>query len=125
MSQQGYYIMSDQVLSRRKLHNPKAFAPSVYIPYWLIQIPLSIVSANAKLLYGRMAHWSCEQGQVCRSVSQLAQELNLSISDTKEHLKELEENNLIKQFKSSNDKSISFELCENKWINEEISIVYE
>jgi DNA-binding transcriptional ArsR family regulator len=76
-------------------YNPKSHAPSVYIPCWLIQIPTSLLSTNAKMLYGRLAQWSNEKGDVYRSAKQLSSELGTPQRTIERHLNELRDVGLI------------------------------
>ena len=75
--------------SPKKLHNPKSHAPAVYIPCWLIQIPINLLSHGAKMTYGRLSQWATSNGTVFRSANQLAQELGCSSRSIKDYLSEL------------------------------------
>ncbi len=79
----------------KKIHNPKANVPAVYIPCWLIQIPVQKISHGAKLLYGRLAQWSREDGTVYRSKNDLKEELGISLRTLGDLIKELKDVGLI------------------------------
>ena len=85
--------MSDKQI--KKLHNPKSFAPAVYIPCWLIQVPNKLLSFAAKCLYGRLSQWCSESGDVFRSYNQLAEEIGSTKRSINEYLRELRECGLI------------------------------
>lgn len=79
----------------KKIHNPKANIPAVYIPCWLIQVPIQKISHGAKLLYGRLAQWSREDGTVYRSKNDLKEELGVSHRTLGDLIKELKDIGLI------------------------------
>ena len=110
-----------------KLHNPKSFAPAVYIPCWLIQISSSLLSHAAKILYGRLAQWSNESGQVYRSVPQLSEEIGASRSAIDRHLKELKEAKLIGTFHPQAGGVNHFEFYDHEWMHAPIKkqLVYK
>jgi len=104
----------------RKLHNPKAYTPSVYIPCWLIQVASSVLSHQAKLLYGRLSMWSNENGKVFRSVFQLSIELGCSKSTIDRTIKELKDANLIGTFHPFKGGINHFEFYDHPWMHEPI-----
>lgn len=105
----------------KKLHNPKSHAPAVYIPCWLIQIPNSILSYAAKILYGRLAQWSNESGDVFRSYNQLAQEIGSSKRSINEYLRELRECNLIGTLQPQAGGLNHFVFYDHPWMHEKIN----
>lgn len=79
----------------KKIYNPKADVPAVYIPCWLIQIPVQKISHGAKILYGRLAQWSREDGTVYRSKNDLKEEVGVSLRTLGDLIKELKDVGLI------------------------------
>jgi len=104
-----------------KTHNPKAHAPAVYIPCWLIQIPSSQLSHQAKLLYGRLAQWSSAKGTVHRSTNQLSQELGMQQRVIERGLKELREVKLIETYQTECGGINHYRFLEHDWMNEPIN----
>lgn len=104
----------------RKLHNPKAYAPSVYIPCWLIQVASNLLSHQGKLLYGRLAQWASESGKVYRSVPQLAEELGCSKSTIDRTIKELKDCGLIGTFQPKKGGISHFEFYDHEWMYQPI-----
>lgn len=104
----------------KKLHNPKAYAPAVYIPCWLIQVPSNLLSHQAKLLYGRLAQWANESGKVFRSVPQLSEELGCSKSTIDRTIKELKHTGLIGTFHPSKGGVNHFEFYDHEWMYQPI-----
>lgn len=111
--------------SSRKLHNPKAHTPAIYIPCWLIQVNVKLISHGAKLLYGRLSQWANTKGKVFRAVHALAEELGVSVSAIERYLKELRDLNLIGTFQPQKGGINHFEFYEHEWmyidINEHLS----
>lgn len=101
----------------KQLHNPKSNAPSVYIPCWLIQVSVHLISSNAKLLYGRLCQWSNEEGVVFRSAPQLAQEIGTSIRQIERHLKELRDSELIGTFQPQAGGLNHFNFYDHPWMH--------
>ncbi len=104
----------------RKLHNPKAHTPAVYIPCWLIQVPDSKLSLGAKMVYGRLAQWSNTKGQVHRSSTQLSHELGMSKSPVDRYIKELKNVGLIGTYQASKGGVNYFEFYDHEWMYEPI-----
>jgi hypothetical protein len=104
----------------KKTYNPKAHAPSVYIPCWLIQVPVSLLSYQAKLLYGRLAQWANEAGKVFRSVPQLSEELGCSKSTVDRTIKELKDVGLIGTFHPKAGGINHFEFYDHAWMYDPI-----
>jgi len=104
-----------------KTHNPKAHAPAVYIPCWLIQIASSQLSHQAKLLYGRLAQWSSAKGTVHRSTNQLSQELGMQQRVIERGLKELREVKLIETYQTECGGINHYRFLEHDWMNEPIN----
>ena len=100
----------------KKLHNPKAHAPSAYFPAWLIQIPDSQLSLGAKMVYGRLAQWSNTKGQVHRSSNQLCHELGMSKSPVDRYLKQLRKAGLIGTFQAEKGGVNHFEFYDHEWM---------
>ena len=105
----------------RKIHNPKAYIPSAYIPAWLLQIPHCNLSTGAKLLYGRLAQWSNSKGQVHRSTKQLCQELGMTKSPMDRFLKELRDVGLIGTLQVVEGGVNHFEFYEHEWMTAELA----
>ncbi len=103
--------------SQIKTHNPKAHAPAVYIPCWLIQIPSSQLSHQGKLLYGRLAQWSSAKGTVHRSLPQLVEELGMSKSTIDRTLKELKEVGLIGTYQVESGGINHYKFYDHKWMH--------
>jgi hypothetical protein len=104
-----------------KTYNPKAHSPAVYIPCWLIQIPASQLSHQAKLLYGRLAQWSSAKGTVHRSVRQLTEELGFSSDCIERSLKELRELKLIDTYRIEAGGVNYYRFLEHGWMNKPIN----
>jgi DNA-binding MarR family transcriptional regulator len=68
---------------------PKGFT----IPFWLYGMPG--LSANAKLLYARLAYMAHEDGYCWISEWQLAGEMNITIKKLQRHIADLKEADLI------------------------------
>jgi hypothetical protein len=113
--------------SPKKLHNPKAHAPSAYIPAWLLQVPLNLISAPAKLLYGRLSQWSNERGIVYRSTNDLSLELGASSRQIERFIKELKDVGLIGTYHPQAGGVNHFEFYDHPWMHEEINknLVYK
>lgn len=106
---------------KAKLYNPKANAPAVYIPCWLIQIPSSQLSHQAKLVYGRLAQWSSAKGTVHRSTNQLSQELGMQQRVIERSLKELREKGLIETYQAELGGVNHYRFLEHDWMSEPIN----
>lgn len=111
----GNYTMS------KVLHNPKSHAPAVYIPCWLIQVPISLLSHAAKITYGRLSQWANESGIVYRSVPQLSQELGSSIGSIEKYLKELKDVGLIGTYHPQAGGVNHFEFYDHEWMHNPIN----
>lgn len=105
----------------KKLHNPKAHAPAVYIPCWLIQVPNKLLSHAAKMLYGRLAQWSNTKGKVYRSVPQLAKEIGTERRQVDRYIKELKDAGLIGTFHPQKGGVNHFEFYDHSWMYEPIN----
>ncbi len=103
-----------------KLHNPKAYAPAVYIPCWLIQIPSSKLSHGAKIVYGRLAQWSNAKCQVHRSTKQLCDELGMHSRMIERYLKELRDAALIGTYQIQEGGINHFEFYDHDWMRDPI-----
>ena len=104
-----------------KLHNPKSHAPAVYIPCWLIQVPVKLLSHAAKLIYGRLSQWCNETGKVYRSSRQLSEEMGTSISSVEKYLKELKDCGLIGTFHPQAGGVNHFEFYDHDWMRAQIN----
>jgi hypothetical protein len=102
-----------------KLHNPKSFSPAVYIPFWLIQVPIKSLSFGAKFTYGRLSQWADELGRASRSLKQLAAEIGESTDSIEIYLKELIDAKLL-GIRHQQDVINYFELYDHPWMNEVI-----
>ena len=100
----------------KKIHNPKSNAPAVYIPCWLLQVPVQLLSSNAKILYGRLCQWSSEDGIVFRSAPQLAEEIGTNARQVERHLKELRDAELIGTFQPQAGGLNHFEFYDHEWM---------
>lgn len=112
---------NNRSIQLRKLHNPKANIPAVYIPCWMIQIPLKLLSHGAKMCYGRLSQWSTTSGKAYRSCPQLAQELGVSVSAVERYLKELKDAQLIGIFHPQAGGVNHFEFYDHPWMYEPIN----
>lgn len=101
----------------KKIYNPKSHAPSVYIPCWLIQVSTKLLSTNAKMLYGRLAQWSTEEGDVFRSSMQLSEELGTPSRTIERHLKELRDVKLINTLQPQAGGLNHFEFLYHEWMD--------
>jgi hypothetical protein len=102
---------------RKQRHNPKAHAPALYIPCWLSQVSTSLISNHAKMLYGRLAQWCDETGEVYRSAPQLAEELGTSVRNIERYLKELRDLELIGTFHPQAGGVNHFEFYDHEWMS--------
>lgn len=112
---------------RKKLHNPKSHAPAIYIPCWLSQVSVKLLSHGAKLIYGRLSQWCDETGQAYRSAPQLAEELGMCESSVKKYQKELRDVQLIGTFHPQAGGVNHFEFYDHPWMHEPINenLVYK
>jgi len=110
-----------------KLHNPKSHAPAVYIPCWLIQVSIKLLSNGAKILYGRLSQWANSNGTVYRSIPQLAEELGCSERSIEEYLRELKNVSLIGTFHPQAGGVNHYEFYDHPWMHEPIKeqLVYK
>ena len=110
-----------------KLHNPKSHAPAVYIPCWLIQIPINLLSYGAKMTYGRLSQWSNSTGRAYRSAIQLSEELGCSTRSIESYLKELKTAVLIGTYHPQAGGVNHFEFYDHPWMHEPIKdqLVYK
>jgi len=104
-------------MDKKKIHNPKSNAPAVYIPCWLIQVSVNLISSNAKILYGRLCQWSNESGIVFRSAPQLAEEIGTSVRQIERHLKELRDVGLIGTFQPQAGGQNHFNFYDHEWMH--------
>lgn len=113
--------------SHRKLHNPKSHAPAVYIPCWLIQVPSTLLSYAAKILYGRLSQWSTSKCTVHRSLKQLSQEIGMNKRSLEKILKELKEVGLIGTYQAESGGVNHYEFYDHPWMYEQINehLVYQ
>lgn len=132
LQQRGNYIMksandNSNFETKRKIHNPKAHAPAVYIPCWLIQIPIKKLSHAAKMLYGRLSQWCDKTGNCYRSAKELAQELGCSERSIVDYLKELTDEGLIGTYLPQAGGVNHFEFYDHPWMHEPINenLVYK
>jgi hypothetical protein len=102
------------------LHNPKSYAPAVFIPCWLIQVSSKFLSHGAKLVYGRLTQWCNETGQAYRSAKQLAEELGMCESSVEKFQKELRDVNLIGTFHPQAGGVNHFEFYDHPWMHDQI-----
>lgn len=107
---------NSNITSIKKLHNPKSHAPAVYIPCWLIQVPLQNISHLSKLVYGRLSQWSQNDGTVYRSCPQLAKELGTNKSSIERSLKELRQIGLIGTFQPQAGGLNHFVFYDHEWM---------
>ncbi len=104
----------------KKLHNPKSYAPAVYIPCWLIQVNIKLLSNGAKMLYGRLSQWASSDGTVYRSIPQLSEELGCSERSIEEYLRELKNVKLIGTFHPQAGGINHYEFYDHEWMREPI-----
>lgn len=111
----------------QKLHNPKSHAPAVYIPCWLIQVPIKLLSHGAKMTYGRLSQWADEMGHAFRSAKQLGEELGTSHKSIEKYIQELKEANLIGTYHPQAGGVNHFEFYDHPWMHEPIKeqLVYK
>lgn len=109
-------------IQNKKTYNPKLakLPDSVYIPSWLLQIPSSKLSYQAKLLYGRLSQWVNQHGIVYRSAKQLTHELGMSLSSVERTLKELRDTGLIDTYQNSPGGINHYIFFEHEWMQTEI-----
>lgn len=105
----------------KRLHNPKSHAPALYIPCWLSQVSVTLISPGAKTLYGRLAQWSSSKGRVYRSSPDLALELGASARQIERYIKELKGLGLIGTFHPQAGGVNHFEFYDHPWMNEQIN----
>ena len=120
-------LQDNSTSSKRIRHNPKIHAPALYIPIWLIQVPVKKLSHGAKILYGRLSQWSNERGDVFRTVYDLSLELGMCESSVEKFLKELKDNNLIGIFHPQAGGINHYEFYDHEWMYEPIreQLVYK
>lgn len=110
-----HYSTSSQ---NKKAYNPKLgkLPDAVYIPSWLLQIPCSELSYQAKILYGRLAQWVNQNGLVYRSAKQLTHELGMSHSSVERTLKELRDVGLIGTYQTCSGGVNHYVFYEHNWM---------
>lgn len=104
-------------MNEKKLYNPKANSPAIYIPCWLIQIPTKLLSHGAKMLYGRLAQWSNSTGEVYRSAPQLSKEIGVGVRMVEKYIKELKVSELIGTFQVELGGSNHYQFYQHEWMN--------
>jgi len=104
----------------KKRYNPKSNAPALFVPCWLSQIPIKKLTPGAKIMYGRLAQWSNETGDVYRASPQLALEIGSSTRQTERYLKELRDAGLIDTFQETLGGQNHFIFYEHPWMFEPI-----
>ena len=109
------------ISQNRTSYNPKAHSPAVYIPCWLIQVPSSELSHQAKILYGRLAQWSSAKGVVHRSAGQLADETGMSMRAIERTLKELRSCQLIGTYQKDAGGINHYQFYEHAWMTTPLS----
>lgn len=107
--------------NNKKVHNPKSHAPAVYIPCWLIQVPNTLLSFAAKVLYGRLSQWSNSTGNVYRSYNQLAEEIGSNKRSVSDYLKELREVGLIDTVQPQAGGLNHFIFYDHPWMYEKLN----
>ena len=105
----------------RNLHNPQAHISAIYFPNWLSQVPISKLSMNAKVIYGRLCQWANTSGRTDRSTLQLCEELGMTKSPVDRALKELRTVGLIGTYQVEKGGVNHFEFYEHEWMTEQIS----
>jgi len=100
-----------------KLHNPKSHAPSIFIPAWLSQIPIKLLSLGAKMLYGRLSQWSSSNGIAFRSIPQLSQEIGCASRTIEKYLNELKKANLIGTYHPQAGGVNYYEFYDHEWMH--------
>lgn len=110
-----------------KPYNPKAHTSAVYLPCWLIQVPVQKLSHGAKILYGRLAQWSNEKGEVYRSKNDLKEEIGVSHRTIGDLIKELKDVKLISTFQPKKGGVSHYIFHDHEWMNEPIKeqLVYK
>jgi predicted transcriptional regulator len=126
LQQRTNYTMTDNKNNNscapiKKRHNPQAYIPAIYFPNWLAQIPISKLSMNAKVVYGRLCQWADKSGRVDRSTLQLCEELGMTKSPMDRALKELRDVGLIGTYQVEKGGVNHFEFYEHEWMNEQIN----
>ncbi len=111
----------------QKFYNPKSRSPAVYIECWLIQVPTSLLSNNAKMFYGRLSQWCNSTGDVYRSLPQLAEELGTPARTLERHLKELRDVGLIETYQPQAGGVNHYKFLYHPWMDEPINdnLVYK
>lgn len=111
----------------QKLYNPKSHAPGVYIPCWLLQVSIKLLSHASKILYGRLSQWASSNGTVYRSSPQLAEEIGCSVRSVEEYLRELKNAKLIGTFHPQAGGINHFEFYDHPWMHDPIKdqLVYK
>jgi hypothetical protein len=104
-----------------KLHNPKSYAPAVFIPCWLSQVPSKKLRPSDKQVYGRLAQWATAEGKAHRSANQLSQELGIPARTVEECLNRLRAHKLIGSYTESDGGHNHFEFYDHPWMHEEIN----
>lgn len=107
-------------VSEKKPHNPKSHSPAVYIPCWLIQVPIKLISNNAKMLYGRLCQWSTNAGDVYRSIPQLMEEVGTTQRTLERHLKELKDVGLIETYQTHPGGINHYAFYHHPWMDEPV-----
>lgn len=104
----------------KRLHNPKSYSPAVYIPCWLAQVSIQLLSHGAKMCYGRLTQWANSKGKVYRSCNQLSEEIGASVGSIEKYLKELKDVGLIGTHHPQAGGVNHFEFYDHEWMHLDI-----
>ena len=101
---------------KQKIHNPKSFAPAVYIPAWLSQVPSKELPYSCKLVYGRLAQWANAQGKAYRSAKNLSCELGIPQRTIEHSIDKLKKCCLIGSFQPYEGGKSHYQFYDHEWM---------
>ncbi len=81
-------------------YNPKGLFTGVFIPESMARLPHSVLSAGAKLLFGRLCWHVSDKGECFPSRVTLAEEIGVSEFSARDYLKELEDQSFIRRVRN-------------------------
>jgi hypothetical protein len=100
--------------------NPCNYEIAAIIPNWLMQIPMSHLSANSKILYSRLCAWAYKNGTCYRSVPKLAKEIGCSPRSCDRYIKELKDFGLIETYLNQEGGQNNYRFLKHELMDTEI-----
>jgi hypothetical protein len=86
--------------------------------FWIAQIPSSKLSANAKIVYCQLAHWSNKWGVVLKSYKQIGNATGMRVNEAEKAVKELIDIKLMGSFQANSYGVDHYNFYDHPWICE-------